>query len=363
MSQTPKTLILTGVALAAIAAGAFEGYHWLQQGRFSETTDNAYIKTDTVAIRPELAGRIKQVNVQENQQVRKGDLLIQLDPSDFQAQLAQAEAETGVAQAALADVREQIVLQQKKLDAARANIEAAKAELQRARLEQQRAEALAHQDFGSQQRLQNTQADTEVAKARLDQSVAALAAEQQMLAVLETKQDSANAQIAAATAQVDFARHQLQKTAITAPTDGVIGNLGAFTGSYAQPAATLLQLVPLPLVYVVANFKETQIGRMSMGQPVSLKIDALPNTAFTGVIDSLAPATGTEFSLLPQDNATGNFNKIVQRVPVRIRVTGPDSALALLRPGLSVIPTVDTHEFTEQLSYLPGNQSDRIAER
>ncbi|CBL43871.1 Secretion protein HlyD [gamma proteobacterium HdN1] len=351
MASSTRKFLVPSIALIVAVSAASMGILWFEQHRFVESTDNAYVKADTIAIRPEVAGRIKAVPVHENQQVRKGDVLVQLDTSDFEAQLAQTNAETNVAQAALADIGEQILLQEKKVLAANANIDAAKAELQRARVELNRAATLARQDFGSKQLLENKQADTEVAKAHLDQAFAALAAEQQMLAVYHTKQDSAKAQIEAAHARARFASHQLSKATITAASDGVIGNLAAFAGGYAQPVQTLLQLVPIPQTYVIANFKETQIGRMSMGQHVKLTVDALPGITFTGKIDSLAPATGTEFSLLPQDNATGNFNKIVQRVPVKIQVIGPMEQVHLLRPGLSVLPEVDTSNFTEQLSY------------
>ena len=352
MFSSPKKVAIPLLLIAALGTAGVYGLRWYQHGRYIETTDNAYVKADSVALRPEIAGRIKQVAVVENQRVKQGDLLIQLDPADYEAQLAQAGAESAVAQAALVDVQEQVNLQHKKLDESRASIEAAKAELQRTRLELQRAQTLVKQSFGSQQRLENAEADAEVAKARLAQANAVLAAEQQMLAVFQAKQESAIAQIAAAQAHVAYARHQLKKTTILAPADGIIGNLGAHSGGYAQPAQTLLQLVPLPQVYVVANFKETQIGHMSIGQPVSLKVDAMPDVQYDGVVESLSPATGTEFSLLPQDNATGNFNKIVQRVPVRIRVTGPAENLPLLRPGLSVIPAVNTEHFQQQVSYL-----------
>ena len=356
MSTSPKKLILSTVAVVAVCAGAYGVLRWYEHGRFIQTTDNAYVKADSVALRPEVSGRIKTVAVKENQRVHKGDLLVQIDPADFQAELARSQAQAAVARAALADVEQQINLQSKKLDESSANIQAAQAELQRTRLELKRAQALEKQSFGSQQRLQNAQADAEVAKARLTQAQAGLAAEQQMLAVFEAKKESANAQIAAADASVDYAKNQLAKTTIKAPTDGIIGDLSAFEGSYAQPMLTLLHLVPLPQVYVVANYKETQIGHMSIGQPVTMTVDALPGITFTGKVASLAPATGTEFSLLPQDNATGNFNKIVQRVPVRIQVTGPEQDLPLLRPGLSVVPSVDTEQFQQQVSYLDDSK-------
>ena len=351
MKISLKASLLTAATCVLVGFATGEGYQWFNAGRFIESTDNAYVQADSVALRAEISGRILQIDVKENQQVKKGDLLLKIDPSDYQAQVSQAQSQLAVSRAALLDVQAQIELQHRKVDEAKANIEATKAELHHAELELKRAQALANQAYGSRQLLQTSEANAEVAEARLTQAVAVLAAEQEMLNVYQAKRESADAAILAAQAGLDLAHNQLEKTVLLAPSDGVVGNLGARVGGVAQPSATLLYLVPLPQVYVVANFKETQIGHMSIGQPVQLSVDALPEIQFEGVVESLAPATGTEFSLLPQDNATGNFNKIVQRVPVRIRVTGPQQNLALLRPGLSVVSAVDTKQFEQQLSY------------
>lgn len=347
-----KKGILTAVAIAAIGFAAYEGVHWYQHGRFIQSTDNAYIQADSVPLRAEITGRIQTVAAQENQWVKKGDLLIQIDPVDYQAGIAEAEAQLLVTRSTLLDTEQQIQLQHRKLDEASATVEASQAELHRAEVELKRAQTLAKQSYGSQQLLQNTEADALVAKARLTQAKAALAAEKQRIAVYETQRESAQASIQAAQAKLDLAHNQLEKTTLLAPHDGVIGKLGAREGTSALPNMTLLYLVPLPQVYVTANFKETQISHMTINQPVNIEVDAFPDIHFTGVVESMAPATGTEFSLLPQDNATGNFNKIVQRVPVKIRVTGPEAELSRLRPGLSAIPSVDTREFEQQVSYL-----------
>ncbi|MGC1507291.1 HlyD family secretion protein [Ketobacter sp. MCCC 1A13808] len=357
MSPAPKKMVLGLVVLVAVGFAGSKAMHWYNKGRFIESTDNAYIQADSVPLRAEITGLIKTVAVKENQQVKKGDLLLQIDPTDYIAGVAEAQAQLLVARSALLDIQQQIKLQDKKLDETKASIEASKAELHRAELERDRAQTLAKQSYGSQQLLQNTEADAEVAKAHLEQARASLAAEKQMVAVYEAKRDSAEASITAAQAGLDLARNQLAKTKLIADRDGVIGNLGARQGTAVLPNMTLMYLVPLPEVYVIANFKETQIGHMSIDQRVELSVDALPDTTFTGLVESISPATGSEFSLLPQDNATGNFNKIVQRVPVRIRVTGPAEMLPRLRPGLSVVPSVDTEHFQQQVSYLQLNQT------
>ena len=340
-------LVLTGMVII----GALSVRYWYAN-RYWVETDNAYVQADVIDIRSEIQGRISRLAVQENQFVRTGQLLVEIAPADFQAEVQRAQAQLDIARATRAEAIEQITLQGKKLEAARADIAAAEAEAQRALLELKRARTLAEQEYGSQQRLETAQADDKVARARLLQSRATLAAEQQNLQVLKTKLISADAAITSAQASAEYAEIQLRKTRIVAPTDGVVGDLGARVGNLATPSMSLLRVVPIPNIYITANYKEIQIERMSIGQPVVIHVDAFPELAFQGVVDSLAPATGTEFSLLPQDNATGNFNKIVQRVPVRIRVTGPQDDMPRLRPGLSVVTEVDTRNFDAQLNYL-----------
>ncbi|WP_416306377.1 HlyD family secretion protein [Neptunicella sp. SCSIO 80796] len=361
MKSVIKKAVIGIIVVILLFFAARAGLEWYQHGRFTEETDNAYIKADTVAIRPEISGRIETVAVQENQRVQKGQLLVQIDAGDYHAKVMQANAQLAVSRAALDDADAQFLLQDKKLDEASANIDAARAELHRSELELKRFKVLESQSFDSKQQLQNAEAAVDVAKAKVAQAEAAKAAATQMLKVLEAKRSSADAQIAVVQSELEYAQNQLAKTSIVAPSDGIIGNLGARVGSSAQPTMTLLYLVPLPNIYVIANYKETQIAHMTIGQSVSLSVDAQPDISFTGVVESLAPSTGTEFSLLPADNATGNFNKIVQRVPVRIRVTGPSNALPLLRPGLSVVPSVDTQSFSQQVSYLDKPATDTTA--
>jgi len=347
-----KKFFFLSVLVGLAGWGSTKGIDWYQHGRFIEETDNAYIKSDSISIRAEISGRIDSLAIQENQHVRKGQLLVRINASEYQAKLAQANAEHGVALAALVNAQQQINLQHRKIDEAMANIDAAKAEVKRGELNLERFQILDKQLFDSKQQLQNAQADVAVAKAKLAQTNAAHAAAQQMFAVLDAQQQSAEANITAAESQISYAQSQLIKTDITAPIDGIVGNLGARNGGLVQPTMTLLYLVPLPEVYVVANFKETQIGHMSIGQAVKLTVDAQNDVEFTGVVQSISPATGSEFSLLPKDNATGNFNKIVQRVPVRVQVTGPSESMHLLRTGLSVVVYVNTQGFNRQSAYL-----------
>ncbi|WP_304526270.1 HlyD family secretion protein [Halomonas sp. I5-271120] len=295
-----KMLVALAV-LIALAALGWWGVGWWQTGRFIAETDNAYVRTDSVAVRAELSARVAEVAVDDNQTVKQGDLLVRLDAETYR-------------------------------DQARQHLE--------------RSSSLAANNYGSRQQREDDQAALRVAEANLSKSRAAVVSAKRQLAVAESDVTRAEANLDAANADLDYARHQLDKTRIVAPRDGVVGNLRVEAGTLAQPSLTLLQLVPIESAYVAANFKETQLERIRVGQPVEVHLDAYPDTTFDGVVDSLSPATGTEFSLLPQDNATGNFNKIVQRVPVNIRITGPVESLGQLRAGLSAVPEVDTRDLT-----------------
>ena len=340
-----KKRLYTALALVVLVVLALVwGVHWWQTGRFFEETDNAYVHADSVAVRAEVTGRVAEVAVADNQRVAAGDILVKLDPSDAKSQLAQAQASLAVAQANAVSAARQVEQQQAAIEEAQARVTSAQADVEQARLHLERSQRLAEKNYASQQEYQDDQAALQVAEATLAARRATLASSRTQLDVLNAERDSAEANIEAARADLDNARHQLDKTRLRAPVAGVIGNKTVEVGTLAQPSLTLMHLVPTRSAYVVANYKETQTARMRPGQPVSLHVDAYPDIAFEGVVDSLAPATGSRFSLLPNDNATGNFNKIVQRVPVRIRVTGPEEALGRLRDGLSVVPTVDTRD-------------------
>lgn len=355
MHISAKHIIRISALTTLLSGAGWYAWHWYNTDRFMEQTDDAYIQADVVDVRAEVPGRITRVMVDDNQKVHAGQILVQIDTADYRAKVDQAEARLAVARASQRDVSQQIALQERKIDEAQANIAAAKAEVRRADLELHRARKLERQSYGSKQRLQNAQAAAAVAAADLRQAQARYAAERQMQSVLQAKWDSAKANVSAARAGAEYARQQLRKTTIVAARDGVVGDMAARVGDIAQPALTLMRLVPIPYVYVRANFKETQIARMSIGQPVTIHVDAFPGVTFRGRVTSLSPATGAQFSLLPQDNATGNFNKIVQRVPVRIQVTAPAERLAQLRPGLSAVPEVDTTRFNTQVSYLDAS--------
>ncbi|SDM08198.1 membrane fusion protein, multidrug efflux system [Modicisalibacter muralis] len=350
MKQGGKIAVALAVVVALVAL-VWWGIGWWSVGRFIEETDNAYVHTDSVALRAQVSARVVDVAVDDNQLVSRGQVLVRLDDSDYRARVAQAEAQQAVAAAELVRAKRQLALNEAAIDEAKAQVDAANAEVERARQHLARSQSLASRQFVSRQRREDDQAALAIAESTLAARRAAVVSAKRRLAVNQAGVESAEANLDAAGADLAYARHQLDKTRLRAPRDGVVGNITVAAGDLAQPALTLMQLVPVESAYVIANYKETQTARMRVGQPVTLYVDAYPDVTFEGVVDSLAPATGTQFSLLPRDNATGNFNKIVQRVPVKIRVTGPDEALDRLRAGLSVVPEIDTRETDSAATY------------
>ena len=334
--------ILPVVAALALIGAAGGGWYWWTVGRFIETTDDAYVHSDTAVISPEIEGYVRAVQVVDNQAVKAGDALVTIDDRDFKARVAAAEADLAAKAAAVQSMKGQITLQQSLIDQAAAAVPRAEADLTLARQDHERYQRLARDDFASEQRFQTATADLKKAEAGLAEAQAALASARNQTTVLEAERTKAEAEGRQAEASLDLARTNLDRTVIRAPEPGVIGNKGVRVGELVRSGDQLMALVPLPKVYVVANFKETQLDRMRPGQPVELEIDALPGSRFEGRVESFAPGTGSEFSLLPPENATGNFTKIVQRVPVRIAVPADSPLAGLLRPGLSVVASVDT---------------------
>jgi len=337
-----KRLALYGaVGLAALGVLAY-GYHWLTVGRFVESTDDAYVGGDITVIAPKVAGFIQQVAVTDNQAVKAGDLLVKLDDRDYRAALARAEAAAEAQRATLANLDATRKLQQAVIAQTHAGIAAAQAEVKRARDDEARFRDLSAHSAASIQVYQKAESDYKQALAQDQKSHAAADAAERQLDVIDTQKRQTQAALAEAAASVDLARLNLSYTELRAPIAGVIGNRSARTGAYASIGTQLIALVPAQGLWVDANFKESQLAGMLAGQPVKVKADVLPGHEFVGHVASLAPATGAQFSVLPAENATGNFTKIVQRVPVRIALEGDGSTLGRLRPGLSV--SVDVNE-------------------
>jgi membrane fusion protein, multidrug efflux system len=344
-----KKIVIAAVVLA-LAFGGYGGWHWWTLWRFQESTDDAYVASDVSVISPKIEGYIKEVRVRENQAVKKGEVLFVIDDSDFSAKVAQAEAAVATEQAAVATYVSRLDLQKAMIAQAQAAVLSAEADLVRTQQDYKRYAALMSTDFASRQRYDQAQADARKADAEAQKSRAALAAAQSQYGVLESQRQEEEARLQQARANLRLARNDLDDTIIRAPISGIAGNRAGQVGQYVKPGTELLSLVPLPRVYVTANFKETQLTRMRPGQRAEVSVDAYPDHPLVGRVESFAPASGAEFSLLPPDNATGNFTKIVQRVPIRIALPREGPLARLLRPGLSVTVTVDTRDQGEAVA-------------
>ena len=298
-------------------------------------------------IAPKVAGFIAELAVTDNQAVHAGDLLVKLDDRDYRAALAKANAAVAAQEATLANLDATRRLQASMIAQAEAEVAAADAEGARSRFDVVRYSRLASDQYASLQRFQQADADNKKASAAVEKARAALAAARHRLDVIDTQKQQARAALDQAIAERDLAQLNLSYTELRAPIDGVVGNRSARIGAYATVGAQLISLVPAHGLWVDANFKESQVAQIRPGLPASVEADVLPGHVFRGHVASLAPATGAQFSVLPPENATGNFTKIVQRVPVRIQLEDGASTLGDLRPGLSVTAAVDERSSAE----------------
>jgi len=336
-----RMLVAAGLALGLVAA-LWLGLEWFTTGRFIESTDDAYVGGDVTDIAPQVSGVIARVAVTDNQFVHAGDLLVQIDDRDFVAALNKAKAATTADEASLANLEAMRTLQLSLIDEASAQSVSAAAQVKLARSNRARYARLAATQAGTEQDAETGNANFDEAQADLVKAAAAADAARQQLAVIGTEVREAQAALAGAQAAQQAAALQLGYTQIRAPFDGVVGNRSAHTGGYASAGAQLMSIVPATGLWVDANFKEDQLARIAPGQVVNIVADILPGRTITGHVASIAPASGEVFSILPAENATGNFTKIVQRVPVRITLDGAAGHIGLLRPGLSVTAEVNT---------------------
>jgi membrane fusion protein, multidrug efflux system len=326
-----------GIVLAMAAA-----VYYITVGRFAVSTNDAYVQADSTLVASRVAGYISAVLVADHQSVHAGQVIARIDDRDFRASLEQAQADARAAQAEVEDARAQLEQQDALIARARANADAAKAAVDLARLNSVRYHKIAEIGFGSQQ--QSQEADTQARERRADLAggQSALTAVRQQVQVLQAKLAQAEALEDRAQAIAERATLDLAYTAIIAPIDGVVAARTVRLGQYVQAGTQLAALVPLAEVYVMANFKETQLTRVRGGEAVRLRVDTFPGAHLRGCVDSLAPASGLEFSLLPPDNATGNFTKIVQRIPVKIVLDSHQRLIGRLRPGMSIEASIDT---------------------
>lgn len=336
-----KRTIMAAALLAGVAFVADYGHHYWTVGRFIESTDDAYVKADYTTVAPKVSGYVAAVLVGDNDAVKAGQVLAKIDDRDHQAALSQVKADVKAATAAITNLDAQIELQQSIIGQARATIDASLATLDFARSDAARSQRLITNGAGTLSRAEQSQSLRDQAQAALERDRAALVAAEKKVPVLQTQREQAVAQRERAAAAQHQAELNLSYTQIIAPVDGTVGARTIRVGQFVTSGTQLMAVVPLHSVYVVANFKETQLTHVRAGQPVEVKVDSFPDVEIKGHVDSISPASGLEFSLLPPDNATGNFTKIVQRIPVKI-VIDDEKVSGLLRAGMSVEPEIDT---------------------
>jgi membrane fusion protein (multidrug efflux system) len=331
------------VGLAVLAGGAaWYGHHWWTSGRFLQSTDDAYVGGNVTTIAPHVSGFVTAILVADNQRVQAGQILVQLDRRDYQAAYDHAQAVLAAKMAALSQLRARQVLQQSAIRQSAADTNAKIADAAFARIDSDRYARLALSNADSHQNAQKSAAARQVAEAAVLAAEAALEAAHQQVKVLDTQIAEAKADIDQAQSDLRTAALNLGYTEIRAPIEGYIGNRAAQTGAYVTQGNYLLSVIPAHGLWVDANFKEDQLAHMAPGQPATVSADAAPGQLLHGRVQSVAPGTGAVFSVIPPENATGNFTKIVQRIPVRIALDPTVSALGRLRPGLSTFVTVDT---------------------
>jgi membrane fusion protein (multidrug efflux system) len=341
MTRKLRLALVATAGIAALAAGADWGLGYWQTGRFLQATDDAYLQADYTTIAPKVSGYIAEVLVTDNQPVKAGAVLARIDDRDFRTALDQAKAEVASGAADIRNIEAQIAQQQAVIDQAHAAVASDQAGLTFARQNATRYRDLMQTGYGTTQAAQQTASVLQQQNANLSRDEAALSAAEKQVAVLTSARDKAAQQLQRLQAMAQQAELNLGYTTITAPIDGNVGARSLRVGQYVQAGTQLMAVVPLQSVYVVANFKETQLTQLRQGQPARIAIDSFPGADVEGHVDSVAPASGQTFALLPPDNATGNFTKIVQRIPVKIAIDR--NALAgLLRPGMSVEATIDT---------------------
>jgi membrane fusion protein (multidrug efflux system) len=353
-----RKLLLAGAAAAALAGASWYGYDYWTVGRFLVSTDDAYVKADNTTIAPKVSGYLDRVVVGDNEHVKAGQVLARIDDRDFKVALDQAKADVAAANATVTSKEAQLDVQQAVIAAARATIDVDNAAKLFATQENKRYTDLAATGYGSVQNAQQAQARDAGADAAIQRDTANLTSALKQVELLKAEILQAKATAARAAALQRQAELNLGYTTIVSPIDGVVGNRTLRVGQYVQAGTQLMSIVPAEGAYVVANFKETQLTHVQAGQQVEIEVDTFPGQVVHGHVDSIAPASGQEFALLPPDNATGNFTKVVQRIPVKIALDTETAPAIALRPGMSVIPTIATRSApTAQAATTPKTTS------
>jgi membrane fusion protein, multidrug efflux system len=337
-----RRVLMAAAGVAALGAGAHFGWDYWTVGRFHVSTDDAYVQADNTTIAPKVSGYLAEVLVGDNEAVKTGQVLARIDDRDYRVALDQAKADVAAAQAAAASKQAAIDAQQSAIDVANATIQVDQASETFAEQENKRYSDLATSGFGSLQNAQQAAARIAGSRASVMRDRAALNSAIKQLALQKADLTQAEAVLAHNEAVRSQAELNLGYSAIVSPVDGVVGNRTLRVGQYVQAGTQLMSVVPSAEAYIVANYKETQLTDVRRGQPVNIEVDMFPGRVFHGHVDSLAPASGQTFALLPPDNATGNFTKVVQRIPVKIVLDRDSTGSGDLRPGMSVTPSIDT---------------------
>lgn len=341
------SIVAVAIATACIVVATLSWDRWVGEWPV-QTTDDAYVRAQMTQLSSRVAGAVKAVPVDDFQRVKAGDLLLQIDPADYLAQVAQAEAGKAAARATLDNLANQIDAQKALVAQAEALRISAMALALEAAQEQKRQQALVQTQSGTVQKLQQATAANNKAEADVKASDAAIAAQKQQLAVLDGTRQQRAADLQGAEAALQSAQLRLGYTHITAPFDGVVSERQVQPGNYVNVGSNLIAVVPLPNVYVIANYKETQLRRVRPGQRVEIEADTFSGQTLAGIVERIAPASGSQFALLPPDNATGNFTKVVQRVPVRIRFDNDQPLVDRLLPGMSVTTRIHVAETVDR---------------
>ena len=340
---SPRAKLILLVILAVVVVSVFVWFvHYKTRGQYLAETNDAYIRADAVTVSPKISGYVEQVFVADNQDVKAGQPLVKIDPRDYRAQTAQYQAQIDVAEANADNVRAGIREQEAAIVQARAQLASSQSDAAFAASQVARYAPLAASGAETQEKLTTLRNQATQAAKTAAANAAAVAEAERRIGSLQAQVRQAQAQGEAARAQLAAADVNLGSTIVRASVDGRVGDKSVRVGQFVTQGTRMMSVVPLSAIYITANYKETQVGLMRPGQPASIEVDALPGVALRGHVESVSPGTGAQFSLLPPQNATGNFTKIVQRVPVRIAIDAGPEARKVLVPGLSVDVTVDT---------------------
>ena len=356
-----KRVVLPLLLLAGLGGGGYEGYRYFVEGRFLVSTDDAYVKADMSTIAAKVGGYVALVPVVDNTVVTKGQVLARIDDGDYVNAVETAQARIATQEATVARIGRQVAAGAAAVDQAKAMLVSAKADATRLAAEFGRADSLMQSSYGTQQRLDAARADRDRANAAVANAQAAVTSAEAAIDVTRAQEVEARKVRLELVTALARAERDLAFTVVKAPFDGVVGNKSVQPGQYVQTGSRLLSLVPLGSAYVEANFKETQVARLRPGQAVVIRPDAYGEREVMGRVESIAPASGAEFSMLPPENATGNFTKIVQRLPVRIAVPPEVAREGILRPGLSVEVEVHTRDAGEPAPTLAGAVAPLVA--